>query len=232
MSNKDRRNILLVEDDLNLGIILKEFLEIKGYVVTHCLNGEEGSRVFSRDKFDICLLDVMMPKKDGFTLAKEIKKKDNFTPIIFLTAKSMQNDKIEGFKLGADDYVTKPFSTEELLLRINAVLKRTSEPGLSNEDIKDFDIGNYQFDSTRQLLMYKKEKQKLTSKENDLLKLLCIYNNNVLDRSLALREIWKDDNYFNSRSMDVYITKLRNYLKKDQSVEIVNVHGQGFKLIS
>jgi len=232
MSKEDNRNILLVEDDLNLGIILKEYLEVKGYVVTHCLNGEEGSRVFDGDKFDICILDVMMPKKDGFTLAKEIREKDEFTPIIFLTAKSMQKDKIEGFKLGADDYVTKPFSTEELLLRINAVLKRTNETGLKNEDAKEFSIGNYQFDSTRQLLLFKKDKQKLTSKENDLLKLLCIYNNNVLDRSLALKEIWRDDNYFNSRSMDVYITKLRNYLKKDKSVEIVNVHGQGFKLIS
>lgn len=232
MSKEDRRNILLVEDDLNLGIILKEFLEVKEYSVTHCLNGEEGSKVFSRDKFDICILDIMMPKKDGFTLAKEIREKDELTPIIFLTAKSMHSDKIEGFKLGADDYVTKPFSTEELLLRINAVLKRTTEPRSVKGNINEFNIGDYQFDSTRQLLMYKKEKQKLTSKENDLLKLLCIYNNDVLDRSLALKEIWKDDNYFNSRSMDVYITKLRNYLKKDNSVEIVNVHGQGFKLIS
>jgi len=232
MSKDDERNLLLVEDDLNLGIILKEYLEVKGYSVTHCLNGEEGSKVFGKDKFDLCILDVMMPKKDGFTLAKEIREKDEFTPIIFLTAKSMQNDKIDGFKLGADDYVTKPFSTEELLLRINAVLKRTEKPGLSKEDIKEFSIGHYQFDATRQLLMFGKEKKKLTSKENDLLKLLCIYNNDVLDRSLTLREIWKDDNYFNSRSMDVYITKLRSYLKKDKSVEIVNVHGQGFKLIS
>lgn len=231
MNKEDRRNILLVEDDLNLGIILKEYLEVKEYSVTHCLNGEEGSKIFSRDKFDICLLDIMMPKKDGFTLAKEIREKDELIPIIFLTAKSMQSDKIEGFKLGADDYVTKPFSAEELLLRINAVLKRTKEPGSAMGDIKEFDIGNFHFDSTRQILMYEKEKQKLTSKENDLLKLLCVYNNDVLDRSLALREIWKDDNYFNSRSMDVYITKLRNYLKKDKSIEIVNVHGQGFKLI-
>lgn len=231
MNKEDRRNILLVEDDLNLGIILKEYLEVKEYSVTHCLNGEEGSKIFSRDKFDICLLDIMMPKKDGFTLAKEIREKDELIPIIFLTAKSMQSDKIEGFKLGADDYVTKPFSAEELLLRINAVLKRTKEPGSAMGDIKEFDIGKFHFDSTRQILMYEKEKQKLTSKENDLLKLLCVYNNDVLDRSLALREIWKDDNYFNSRSMDVYITKLRNYLKKDKSIEIVNVHGQGFKLI-
>jgi DNA-binding response OmpR family regulator len=232
MHKTDNKNILLVEDDLNLGIILKEYLEVKGYSVTHCLNGDEGIKVFDENKFNLCILDVMMPKKDGFTLAKEIREKDEITPIIFLTAKSMQSDKIEGFKLGADDYVTKPFSTEELLLRINAVLKRTTESGLAGTDIKEFNIGSYQFDSTRQLLIIKKEKQKLTSKENDLLKLLCIHHNAVLDRSLALREIWKDDNYFNSRSMDVYITKLRNYLKKDKSVEIVNVHGQGFKLIS
>lgn len=232
MNKDDKRNILLVEDDLNLGIILKEYLEVKGYIVTHCLNGEEGAKIFGKDKFDICILDVMMPKKDGFTLAGEIRSIDKNVPLIFLTAKSMQSDKIEGFKLGADDYVTKPFSSEELLLRINAVLKRTSQSPLSGTDITEFSIGGYSFDSARQLLIYNKERKKLTSRENDLLKLLCIYKNNVLERSLALREIWSDDNYFNSRSMDVYIAKLRNYLKKDKSVEIVNVHGQGFKLIS
>ena len=173
-----------------------------------------------------------MPKKDGFTLAREIREKDDNTPIIFLTAKSMQSDKIEGFEIGADDYVTKPFSTEELLLRINAVLKRTNKSILSETGIKEFAIGNYRFDSERQLLIYNKEEKKLTSKENNLLKLLCMHKNSVLERSLALKEIWSDDNYFNSRSMDVYITKLRNYLKKDKAVEIVNVHGQGFKLIS
>jgi DNA-binding response OmpR family regulator len=232
MNKDDKKNILLVEDDLNLGIILKEYLEVKGYIVTHCLNGEEGGKVFSKGKFDICILDVMMPKKDGFTLAGEIRNIDENIPVIFLTAKSMQSDKIEGFKLGADDYVTKPFSTEELLLRINAVLKRTNKSLFKDDNITEFKIGGYSFDPARHVLIYNKERKKLTSRENDLLKLLCIYKNNVLERSLALKEIWSDDNYFNSRSMDVYITKLRNYLKKDKSVEIVNVHGRGFKLIS
>lgn len=224
--------ILLVEDDLNLGIILKEYLEVKNYTVTHCLNGDEGIKIFKQGKYDLCLLDVMMPHKDGFTLAREIRQRDDQIPIIFLTAKSLQTDKIEGFKIGADDYVTKPFSAEELLLRIAAVLKRTQSSKIHDNTLSQFVIGKYIFDSVKQLLTIEDYEQKLTSKENELLKLLCLYGSEVLERSVALNKIWKDDTYFNSRSMDVYITKLRNYLKKDETVEIVNVHGQGYKLLS
>ena len=228
MSNKS--SILLVEDDVNLGTILKEYLEVKNYNVTHVLNGSEGYNEYTNGSFDLCILDVMMPKKDGFTLAKEIRHYDDQTPIIFLTAKSMHDDKIEGFEIGADDYIAKPFSTEELLMRINAVLKRTSNKEKKISRI-NFKIGNYEFDSEKRTLVFENIEQKLTSKENELLKLLVINKNDTLKRSDALMKIWNDDNYFNSRSMDVYITKLRGYLKYDQSIEIINVHGQGFKLL-
>ncbi|MCF8243095.1 MAG: response regulator transcription factor [Melioribacteraceae bacterium] len=226
------KKILLVEDDINLGTLLKEFLEIKKFDVVHAVNGEEGSAEFGKDKYDLCILDIMMPKKDGFTLAKEIRATNENIPIIFLTAKSMQHDKLEGFKIGADDYVTKPFSTEELFFRINAILKRIGKSeGKEKTNSSKFVIGKYTFDYMKRELKFEKESQKLTSKEAELLKLLCISENEVLERSHALKEIWSDDNYFSSRSMDVYIAKLRNYLKKDDSIEIVNVHGVGFKLI-
>jgi DNA-binding response OmpR family regulator len=228
MNNKS--SILLVEDDINLGTILKEYLEVKNYLVTLALNGVDGYKEYSEGSFDICILDVMMPKKDGFTLAKEIRNYDDRTPIIFLTAKSLQHDKIEGFKIGADDYITKPFNTEELLMRINAVLKRTSSKKKKSDKII-FNIGQYEFNSEKRILLFNDSEYKLTSKENELLKLLAINKNEILKRSEALVRIWSDDNYFNSRSMDVYITKLRGYLKQDKSVEIINVHGQGFKLI-
>ncbi len=221
--------ILLVEDDLNLGTILKEYLGVKGFEVVHCLNGDEGYRTFSRNRFDICIIDVMMPKMDGFTLAGKIKEISP-VPFIFVTAKSMLEDKIVGFKLGADDYITKPFSMEELILRINAVIKRNDR----SEGIRghsEFEIGKYLFNfDTRSLCLDRKE-QKLTSREAELLKLLCQKQNELLERGEALRKIWKDDSYFTSRSMDVYITKLRSYLKGDPSIQIVNVHGSGFKLI-
>jgi len=227
----NKNKILLVEDDLNLGTILKEYLEVKAYKVTHCKDGVEGKNEFVNGKFDLCIFDIMMPKKDGFTLAKEIRENDKQTPIIFLTAKSMQNDIIEGFKLGGDDYITKPFSTEELLLRINAIFKRV-QAGSIDMSQEEFTIGKYNYNAMKRELNFESKIQKLTSKENELLKQLVLNKNKMLERSYALNTVWNDDNYFNSRSMDVYITKLRGYLKEDPSVEIVNIHGEGFKLIA
>jgi DNA-binding response OmpR family regulator len=224
-------NILAVEDDDNLGIILSEYLTAKGYKTTLKRNGQEGFEAYKNGDFDLVLLDVMMPVKDGFTTAKEIRAIDDSTPIIFLTAKSMKDDAIEGFKIGADDYITKPFSMEELLLRIKAVLKRTHNDDKPREEKFLYDVGQYVFDYKHQILKLGDEEQRLTSKENELLHLLCTKTNDVLDRSYALKTIWEDDSYFNSRSMDVYITKLRKYLKKDENVQIINVHGKGFKLL-
>lgn len=225
------KRILLVEDDINLGTILSEFLSMKNYKVDLCKDGEEGYTSYNNNNYDLCLLDVMMPKKDGFTLAKEIRATNKKIPIIFLTAKSMQNDKIEGLKLGADDYITKPFSTEELLLRIHAILKRSAS---INDFVnsKNYMIGKYTFDYQKKELKLKRSKQTLTYKEAELLKLLCENKNNILRRDLALTKIWTEENYFTARSMDVYITKLRNYLKSDRSIQIENVHGVGFKLIT
>jgi two-component system OmpR family response regulator len=224
--------ILLVEDDSNLGNLLKEYLEAKGYPTVLAVNGKQGYDIFSKDKFGICILDVMMPIKDGYTLAKEIRAIDGNVPIVFLTAKSMKEDAIEGFSVGADDYITKPFSMEELLLRIKAILRRTEGKSSKNSDQTSFNIGKYKFDYKHQILDLKGVQQKLTTKEAELLKLLCLHSNDVLDRNFALKSIWHDDNYFNGRSMDVYIAKLRKYLKDDASVELINVHGKGFKLLS
>ena len=225
------KRILLVEDDVNLGTILSEFLSMKNFKVDLCKDGEEGYTSYSNNNYDLCLLDVMMPKKDGFTLAKEIRQTNKNIPIIFLTAKSMQNDKIEGLKLGADDYITKPFSTEELLLRIHAILKRSAS---INDFVKtmNYMIGKYTFDYQKKELKLKRSIQTLTYKEAELLKLLCENKNNILRRDLALTKIWNEETYFTARSMDVYITKLRNYLKSDRSIQIENVHGVGFKLIA
>lgn len=228
----EKTKILLVEDDPNLGSLLKEYLEAKGYSTVLATNGKQGYDVFSKDKFGICILDVMMPIKDGFTLAKEIRAIDANIPIMFLTAKSMKEDAIEGFTLGADDYMTKPFSMEELLLRIKAILRRTENKTIKNSDQEEFKIGKYKFDYKHQILDLKGVQHKLTTKEAELLKLLCLHANDVLDRNFALKSIWKDDNYFNGRSMDVYIAKLRKYLKEDTSVELINVHGKGFKLLT
>jgi len=180
----------------------------------------------------VCIIDVMMPVMDGFSLAKEIRLDNKHIPILFLTAKSLQEDKIKGFELGADDYITKPFSMEELLVRMKAVLRRSIQGSLPGENITIFEIGGYTFDYNRQTLTFDDKTQKLTSKENELLKLLCDSMNNVLDRKIALHKIWNDDSYFNARSMDVYIAKLRKYLKQDPTVELINVHGMGFKLIT
>ncbi len=226
----DKQKILLVEDDQNLGQILKEYLEIKGYETELCRDGDEGFTAFDKGGFDLCILDIMLPKKDGFSLAKEIKVADKNTPIIFLTAKSMKQDTIEGFKIGADDYMTKPFSMEELLMRIKAILRR-SDKNNNKREKQVFQFGDFTFDYDFHQLKSKKGEIKLTSKEAELLKLLCINLNQTLDRSTALKIIWQDDSYFNARSMDVYITKLRKYLKEDEKLEILTVRGTGFKLV-
>lgn len=224
------KKILLVEDDPNLGQLLQDYLQLKGkFEVKLCSDGEEGLKIFSKQHFDLCILDVMMPKKDGFTLGKEIRKTNQQIPIIFATAKSMIEDKTNAYDLGGDDYITKPFRIEELLLRINALLKRVSvndEPAQTS-----FDIGEYAFDYTTQLINHKGRQQKLSTKEAELLYLLCLKKNSVLTREEALLNIWRDDNYFNGRSMDVFLSKLRKYLKEDPKVEILNVHGKGYKLI-
>jgi two-component system, OmpR family, response regulator len=222
-------NVLVVEDDPNLGTLLSEYLNAKGFDTKLCVNGEVGFNAFKAGKFDILLLDVMMPVKDGFSLAKEVRATDKNVPIIFLTAKSLKEDTLKGFEVGADDYLTKPFTMEVLLARMNAVLRRSGV--LESNEEKVFQIGEYVFDREHQLLKGFGEDRKLTTKETDLLFLLCKNKNAVLERDAALRYIWGDDNYFNGRSMDVYIAKLRKYLKDDESVEIVNVHGRGFKLL-
>lgn len=227
MTKKGKTKILLVEDDANLGTILSEYLDTKGFETVLCRNGEEGFYEFTKGPFDLCILDIMMPKKDGFTLAREIRNRNKEIPIIFLTAKSMKEDALEGFRIGADDFVTKPFSMEILLMRIQAVLRR-SQKSKNPEEV--FRIGEYLFDYKRNLLKRGKTEQKLTTRESGLLKLLCI-NEDVLDRNYALKTLWGNDSYFNSRSMDVFITRLRKYFKDDPSVEIINVHGRGFRLL-
>jgi DNA-binding response OmpR family regulator len=230
--DKNPIRLLLAEDDRNLGGILKNYLDAKGYQTTLCLNGQEASETFNKKEFDFCILDIMMPVKDGFMVAKEIRSLNKKVPILFLTAKSLQEDKLKGFETGADDYITKPFSMEELLMRMQAILRRTDDQvrtGGDNQTV--FKIGKYTFDFNRQLLTMRGKEQKLTSKEAGLLRLLCTNVNQVLERSVALNKIWNDDSYFNARSMDVYIVKLRKYLKEDPSVELINVHGIGFKLV-
>jgi len=222
--------ILLAEDDTNLGNLLCDFLKAKGYNTVLAANGDEAYNLFVKGTYNLCLFDVMMPIKDGFTLAKEIRKINAGIPIIFLTAKSMKDDTLEGFTVGADDYITKPFSMEELLARINAVLRRSVGDNEKQEETK-FDIGKYNFDYQKRKLSINGEDQRLTSKENDLLRLLCINEGKVLERTYALKAIWEDDNYFNARSMDVYIAKLRKHLKADDNIEIMNVHGRGFRFV-
>lgn len=230
--NKEKVNILLAEDDRNLGNLLREYLEAKGYNAKLATNGKEAYDFFSKENFDLCLLDVMMPVKDGFTLAREIRSADNNIPIVFLTAKSMKEDTIEGFSAGADDYITKPFSMEELLLRITAILRRVKNQTLKQSEQNEFKIGKYKFNYTDRTLELKGKTEELTTKEADLLKLLCLNSNDVLDRNFALRSVWQTDSYFAARSMDVYISKLRKYLSEDSKVEILNIHGRGFKLRS
>lgn len=228
------KRILLVEDDPNLGLLLQDYLQLKGkFDVVLCTDGEEGLRAFSKQNFDLCILDVMMPKKDGFTLGKEIRKINQEIPIIFATAKAMMEDKASAYDLGGDDYITKPFRIEELLLRINALLKRVAVKEQIDQGPAQtqFQIGEYTFDYTTQLIHYNGLQQKLSTKEAELLRLLCLKKNAVLTREEALLSIWHDDNYFNGRSMDVFLSKLRKYLREDPKVEILNVHGKGYKLL-
>jgi len=230
---EEKLKVFMCEDDENLGMLLREYLEAKGFDADLFPDGEAGARAFPEKKYDFCLLDVMMPKKDGFALAQEIRAINSEIPIIFLTAKNLKEDILEGFKVGADDYLTKPFSMEELLLRIEAIMRRIN--GKKNKDIPFFNIGKYLFDTQKQILSDGKEVTKLTTKESDLLANLCINMNDVLGREFAVNTIWKphpDFYQFAARSMDVYITKLRKLLKDDPRIEIMNIHGKGYKLIA
>ena len=213
----ERTRILLCEDDESLGMLLREYLQQKGFSADLFADGESGYKAFLKGKYDICVLDVMMPKKDGFALAQEIRSVNSEVPIIFLTAKSLKEDILEGFKIGADDYITKPFSMEELVFRLEAILRRVK--GKKGKEITMYKIGDFTFDTQKQVLMIRDKVTKLTTNE-------------ILERNYALKTIWIDDNYFNARSMDVYITKLRKHLKDDPSIEIINIHGKGYKLIA
>ena len=221
--------ILLAEDDSNLGLLLKNYLNAKNYDTTLARTGTQALDLFSKFTFNICIFDIMMPEMDGITLAKEIKTLNNEIPIIFLTAKNQQEDIITGFVSGADDYITKPFSMEELIYRIEAILKRTKGVLISVDT--PYALGSFTFDPLKQVLSHKEENIKLTTKESELLDILYRHRNDILERNYALKAIWIDDNYFNARSMDVYISKLRKYLSKDPALKILNVHGRGYKLI-
>jgi two-component system OmpR family response regulator len=223
--------ILLAEDDSNLGLLLRNYLTAKNYETELFINGSLALEAFPNGSFGLCILDIMMPEMDGLTLAKEIRKLNKDVPIIFLTAKNQKEDIIDGFKSGADDYITKPFSMEELLYRIEAILRRSAVPAVQKKE-DSYIIGGYTFDPLTQKLSLGDQSIKLTTKESELLDLLCKHGNEILERNFALKSIWIDDNYFNARSMDVYITRLRKYLKKDPSVKILNIHGRGYKLIS
>jgi len=223
-------SILLAEDDPNLGQLLKNYLIAKEYEATLVTDGSQALKSFRKEKFQLCLLDVMMPEVDGFAVAREIRAIDPHIPVIFLTAKNLKQDIIEGFKSGADDYLTKPFSMEELVYRIEAILRRSTKR-TTDAPADAYTIGRYTFDVAKQLLTFQDTSRKLTTKESELLELLCRHRNEVLERNLALKSIWIDDNYFNARSMDVYITKLRKYLSRDDKVEILNIHGRGYKLL-
>ncbi|MHB1922485.1 MAG: response regulator transcription factor [Chitinophagaceae bacterium] len=223
--------ILLVEDDSNLGTVLKNYLELHDFKVELYRDGILGLAAFRREKFDICLLDVMMPNMDGFTLAEEIRNIDPDIPLFFLSAKTMKEDIIQGYKLGADDYINKPFDSELLLLKIRAILKRNQELVGKEPEKVEFKIGHYRFNTRLRSLSLKDQTHTLSPKENELLHLLCEHQNDLLPREAALKKIWGSDTYFNGRSMDVYIAKLRKYLKEDPEVEIVNIHGNGFRLV-
>ncbi len=226
------KKILLVEDDPNFGIVLKDYLSMNDYDVTHAKNGMEGFEKFKKNDYDLCILDVMMPYKDGFTLAKEIREKNADVPIIFLTAKAMKEDVLKGYKVGADDYLNKPFDSEVLLMKMKAIIQRKSTETIADSNEFMFSIGDFELNSKLRFLSYKgEEPEKLSPKENQLLRLLALHLNDLMPRELALTKIWRDDNYFTSRSMDVYIAKLRKYLKKDEKVEILNIHGEGFRLV-
>ena len=232
-SPKQQSKVLLVEDDTNFGKVLKNYLELNDFVVELARDGILGLNAFRTEKFDICLLDVMMPNMDGFTLAEEIRNIDPEVPLFFLTAKNMKDDVLTGYKLGADDYILKPFDSEVLIHKIKAVLKRNQEFLEKNPEVFNYKFGKFSFDGKiRELSVEGKEIHHLSPKENELLRMLCEYKNDLLPRELALKKIWGSDTYFNGRSMDVYIAKLRKYLKEDPSIEIVNIHGNGFRLVA
>jgi two-component system OmpR family response regulator len=229
----DNKKILIVEDDSNFGNILKEYLTLSDYEITLAKNGIEGFEKFKKEEFDLCILDVMMPFKDGFTLAKEIREVNELIPIFFLSAKHLKEDVLKGFKLGADDYLTKPFDSEVLLAKIKAVLSRSANKQLPTTEAFEFTFSDFSFNSKLRFLTHKQEAPiKLSPKENQLLRLLVIHINDLLPREIALNKIWRDDNYFTSRSMDVYIAKLRKYLSADEKVQILNIHGEGFRLVT
>ena len=224
--------VLLCEDDPNLGKLLSDYLNAKGFATTWAQDGAEGLELYHRETFDFIILDVMMPRKDGFEVATEIRKESKQVPILFLSARGMKEDTLEGFKAGADDYMTKPFSMEELLVRIKAILRRTASLPQEGEEVTKFNIGKFEFDYNIQQLSLNGNDHRLTTKENELLFLLIRHKNGLLERNHALSAIWGDANYFNGRSMDVYVAKLRKHLKEDDRLEILNVHGKGFKLIA
>lgn len=228
----EQKRILLVEDDQNFGTVLKDYLSLNDYDVTLAKDGLEGLIMFKNDIYDMCILDVMMPRKDGFSLAKDIRSTNKEIPIIFLTAKTLKEDVLRGYQVGADDYLNKPFDSEVLLYKVKAIMQRKeSEKGVEDETF-EFEIGQFHLNSKlRHLSFDGGEIRKLSPKENKLLKLLVIHLNDLMPRELALTKIWRDDNYFTSRSMDVYIAKLRKYLKEDTNVEIINIHGEGFRLV-
>lgn len=231
MKNTNKK-ILLVEDDLNFGSILKEYLGLNDFEVILAKNGIEGFEKFKKDNFDLCILDVMMPYKDGFTLAKEIREENDLMPIFFLTAKHLKEDVLKGFRVGADDYITKPFDSDVLLAKIKATLNRKSLISEPVDDTFEFSFSDFSFNSKLRFLKYKDgDSKKLSPKESQLLRLLVLYINDLLPREVALNKIWRDDNYFTSRSMDVYIAKLRKFLSADEKVQILNIHGEGFRLL-
>ncbi len=226
------KKILLVEDDPNFGTVLKDYLALNDYNVTHAKDGIEGLIMFKNNDFDLCILDVMMPRKDGFSLAQDIRSSNKEIPIIFLTAKTLKEDVLRGYQVGADDYLNKPFDSEVLLFKIKAILQRKESDTSAEDEQFEFEIGSFFFNSKlRHLSVGENEPQKLSPKESKLLKMLALHINDLMPRELALTKIWRDDNYFTSRSMDVYIAKLRKYLKLDESVEILNIHGEGFRLV-
>ncbi len=230
MEDKKKYKVLLCEDDSNLGLVLKNYLELDEYEVTLERDGRLGLAAFQREKFDLCLLDVMMPHVDGFTLAEEIRDIDPDVPLFFLSAKTLKEDIIHGYKLGADDYITKPFDSEVLMLKIKAIIKRNEEDHKISDN-QEYDLGAYHFNPKLRELKHGDFVQILSPKENELLKMLSEHKNDVLTREKALKKIWGSDTYFNGRSMDVYIAKLRKFLKEDNQIEIVNIHGNGFRLV-
>lgn len=225
-----KKRLLLVEDDVNLGNLIFDSLEINDYEVTLYRNGEDAWNNFEKGKYDMLLLDIMMPKRDGISLAREVRKVDPVIPIIFLTAKGLKEDKILGFKVGADDYLTKPFEIDELVARMEAIFRR-SQKGVNLDGTTEFNIGKYIFNTNSRNLTIDNVSVKLTTKESGLLEQLCIQQNGVLTREIALKAVWGSDNYFTGRSMDVYITKIRKYLSQDPTIEIQNIHGEGYKLV-